>query len=127
MINTRELITDVDFTQPNGVKVIRQPTVIVDHRPSVSKIELNIPGIITIASETDIKRLPEADRSEETISIFTLEKLYTTGYTDENAVDGFLSDIVIFEGVSYTAMSCKNNAQYGFCHSLATKTEQAVI
>ena len=88
---------------------------------------LNVPGIITIASDTSVEKLPEADRSTEDIHIFTHEQLLTTGRKDDVAVEDYLSDIVVWQGVKYIVMSCMDDTQYGFCRSTATKLEQDVM
>ena len=79
MINIGELITDPDFAQPGGINIIRRKCEIVNHRPVPTETVLNVPGIITIASDTSVEKLPEADRSTEDIHIFTHEQLLTTG------------------------------------------------
>lgn len=127
MINIGELITDPDFAQPGGVNFIRRKCDIVNHRPSVTETVMNVPGIITIASDTSVEKLPEADRSTEDIHIFTHEQLFTTGRKDDVAVDDYLSDIVIWQGVKYIVMKCMDDTQYGFCRSTATKLEQDVM
>ena len=127
MINIGELITDPDFAQPGGVNFIRRKCDIVNHRPSVTETAMNVPGIITIASDTSVEKLPEADRSTEDIHIFTHEQLFTTGRKDDVAVNDYLSDIVIWQGVKYIVMKCMDDTQYGFCRSTATKLEQDVM
>lgn len=127
MINIGELITDPDFAQPGGVNFIRRKCDIVNHRPSVTETVMNVPGIITIASDTSVEKLPEADRSTEDIHIFTHEQLFTTGRKDDVAVNDYLSDIVVWQGVKYIVMKCMDDTQYGFCRSTATKLEQDVM
>lgn len=127
MINIGELITDPDFAQPGGINIIRRKCEIVNHRPVPTETVLNVPGIITIASDTSVEKLPEADRSTEDIHIFTHEQLLTTGRKDDVAVNDYLSDIVIWQGVKYIVMSCMDDTQYGFCRSMATKLGQDVM
>ena len=127
MINIGELITDPDFAQPGGINIIRRKCEIVNHRPVPTETVLNVPGIITIASDTSVEKLPEADRSTEDIHIFTHEQLLTTGRKDDVAVNDYLSDIVVWQGVKYIVMKCMDDTQYGFCRSTATKLEQDVM
>lgn len=127
MINIGELITDPDFAQPGGINIIRRKCEIVNHRPVPTETVLNVPGIITIASDTSVEKLPEADRSTEDIHIFTHEQLLTTGRKDDVAVEDYLSDIVVWQGVKYIVMKCMDDTQYGFCRSTATKLEQDVM
>ena len=51
MINISELITDPDFCQPNGIKITRFTTKVVNHIPVETKSKLTVSGIITIDSE----------------------------------------------------------------------------
>lgn len=127
MINIGELITDPDFTQPGGVNVIRRSVEIVNHRPVVTETPMNVPGIITIARTDSINTFSTADINEESIHIHTHKPLFTTGREDDNAVDNFLSDLVIWQGVKYRVMDCMDDAQYGFCRSRAGKLEQGVM
>lgn len=127
MINVSELITDPDFAQPSGINVVRRKVDIVNHKPSITKTNINVPGIITIADDTSIEMTPEADRSTESIYLFTHQQLFTTGRKDDSATDGYLSDIVIWNDVKYKVMSCLDDEQYGFCRSTATKLEQDVM
>lgn len=127
MINVSELITDPDFAQPNGISIIRRSCQTVNHKPVVTETNLTLAGIITIANDTSIEALPESDRSTESIHVFTLEKLFTTGYENDTAVNGYLSDIVVWNGANYRVMSCLDDTQYGFCRSTAEKLEQDVM
>lgn len=127
MISIKELINDPDFAQPSGINIIRRTVEIIDHRPVVTETELNVRGIITIASDTAINMTDSADRSTEDIHVFTYKPLMTTGRTDDEAVNGFLSDIVIWQNVKYKVIDCLDDAQYGFCRSTATKIRQDVM
>lgn len=127
MINVSELIGDPDFTQPNGVTVIRRPCTVVNHRPSVTETQIKVTGVITIAKDRDLQMLPEADRTEEAINVFTYKPLFTTGREDEEAVQNYLSDVVVWQGNRYKVMNCMDDAQYGFCKSIAVKMAQEVM
>ena len=52
MINISELITDPDFAQPNGIKIIRSTVETVNHRQVETPVEITLAGIITVANET---------------------------------------------------------------------------
>lgn len=127
LINVSELIGDEDFTQPKGVKVIRRKVEIVDHQPSITETELTLVGIITIANDNSINSRETADENTESIHIFTYELLLTTGLQSDDAVDDYMSDIVIWQGVKYRVMSCLDDTQYGFCRSTAEKLRQDVM
>lgn len=125
MINIKELITDPDFCQPNGITIIRGTTEIVDHRPQKVTTQIKLSGIITISDQNTDELLPEADRNSESIHVFTHERLKTVGY---DKLDGkeYASDIVVFNGANYIVRYCLDDAQYGFCRSTAVKIEQDV-
>ena len=126
MINVSELITDPDFAQPNGIKIIRSTVETVNHRQVENSANITLAGIITVANETSDELLEEADRSKEQIHVFTHERLKTVGI---DKIDGkrYLSDIVLFNGAKYVVRYCLDDAQYGFCRSTAVKTEQDVM
>lgn len=127
LINVSELIGDPDFTQPNGVNVIRRKVRVENHKQVITEQNLNVVGIITIADDTSIEMQEYADNSSEVIHVFTYLPLYTTGKLDDNAIDGYLSDIVVWNNVSYKVMKCLDDAQYGFCRSLAIKLQRDVM
>jgi len=126
MINVSELIGDPDFCQPNGVKVTRRPTEIVNHKPTYTEQKLTLTGIITISNEQEDEMLPEADRNKEAINIFTYNRLFCTGHDRATGHD-YMADLVTFEGVIYKVAYCLNDAQYGFCRSKAVKMDQEVM
>ena len=123
MINISELITDPDFAQPNGIKIIRSTVETVNHRQVETKVEITLSGIITVANETSDERLEEADRSKEQIHIFTHERLKLVGV---DKVDGkqYAADIVKFNGANYIVRYCLDDAQYGCCGSTAVRLER---
>lgn len=126
MINIRELITDPDFCQPNGIEIIRRTSKIVNHKVESEEEKINISGIITISDENEDELLPESDRNKESIHIFTHERLKTVG-NDKNDFIEYLSDIVLFNGNKYVVRYCLDDSQYGFCRSTAVKIEQDVM
>lgn len=126
MINISELINDPDFSQPNGINIIRTAVSIVEHRVSEDTKEINIPGIITISEENTDELLPEADRNKEVIHVFTYNRLKTAG---RDKIDGaeYGADIVVWNGARYIVRYCLDDSQYGFCRSTAVKMEQDVM
>ena len=126
MINISELITDPDFAQPNGIKIIRSTVETVNHRQVEKSSEITLAGIITVANETSDELLEEADRSKEQIHIFTHERLKLVGVDKVNG-KRYAADIVKFNGAKYIVRYCLDDAQYGFCRSTAVKLEQDVM
>ena len=120
MINVSELITDPDFAQPNGIKIIRSTVETVNHRQVENPVEITLAGIITVANETSDELLDEADRSKEQIHIFTHERLKLVGV---DKVDGkrYASDIVKFNGAKYIVRYCLDDSQYGSFFASAQK------
>ena len=78
LINVSELIGDPDFTQPNGVNIIRRKVKVENHKQAITEQKLNVVGIITIADDTSIEMKEYADNSSEGIHVFTYSPLYTT-------------------------------------------------
>lgn len=128
MINVSELINDPDFTQPNGVDIVRRKCEVENHLQKTTEEKFNVRAIVTISDEAKKEMLDYADRIEEAIHVFTYKPLYTTGkISEEPNSDGYLSDIVIWKGIQYTVMSCLDYEMQGYCRSTAVKMAQEVI
>lgn len=123
MIDVSELIEDEDFCQPNGIKITRSTSSIVNHRVTTNSTEINVQGIITINEENSDDLIDEADRNRESIHIFTYERLKTVGKDKLTGVE-YQADIVHFNGNDYIVRYCMDDSQYGFCRSTAVKIEQ---
>nr|DAK52348.1 MAG TPA: peptidase [Caudoviricetes sp.] len=128
MINVSELVTDPDFCQPNGINIIRSEiTGYEDFAPVTSEKSLNIPGVILIDKDLADEMLPEYDRSTESIITVTHELLHTTGKKSEDDTQEYIADIIVWQGVKYKVMRCRDNAQYGYCLSAAVKMRKDVM
>lgn len=126
LINVSELIADPDFCQPGGISVTRYVNEVVNHKVQETLIPLTFEGIITIRNDNEDDMLPEADMNKEAINVFTYGRLMTVGVDKASGIS-YGSDIVHFEGNDYIVRACKNNAQYGYCMSVAIKIEQDVM
>lgn len=126
MINIAELINDPDFCQPNGINITRSVYSVVDHVPVKTSQEMNVVGIITINSENSDELLDEVDRNSESINIFTYNRLMTVGVDKLTGIN-FAADIIHFNGADYIVRKCLDDAQYGFCKSVAVKMRQDVM
>lgn len=126
LINVSELIADPDFCQPSGISITRYVNMVVDHRVKEILEDIVVEGIITIRRDNEDELLPEADSNKEAINVFTYNRLMTVGI-DKASGQSYGSDIVHFDGADYIVRSCKNNAQYGYCMSVAVKIEQDVM
>ncbi len=127
MINVTELIGDPDFTQPNGVSVIRRKATVVNHVQQIVQTEFRLTGIITIAQDIELKMENTGDTNYEAIYVFTRKPLFTTGRKDENSNGDYLSDLVTWQGNTYKVMDCKDDGQYGFYRSTAVKLSRIVM
>lgn len=127
MINVSELIGDPDFTQPNGVTVIRRKMEIKNHVPVITESKMNVTGIITIERDIELNMENTGDTNKEAIHVFTYKPLFTTGRVDESSDSDYMSDIIVWQGNRYKVMDCKDDAQYGFCQSTAVKLSRAVM
>lgn len=126
LINVSELIADPDFCQPNGISITRYENKVVDHMVQEVPEDIVVEGIITIRIDNEDDMLPEADSNKEAINVFTHKRLMTVGI-DKASGQSYGSDIVHFDGADYIVRACKNNAQYGYCMSVAVKIEQDVM
>lgn len=126
LINVSELIADPDFCQPNGISITRYENSVVNHRVQEVPKDIVVEGIITIRNDNEDELLPEADSNKEAINVFTYNRLMTVGI-DKASGQSYGSDIVHFDGADYIVRACKNNAQYGYCMSVAVKIEQDVM
>ncbi len=127
MINISELIGDPDFTQPNGVTVIRRKMEIKNHVPVITESKMNVTGIITIAQDIELNMENTGDTNKEAIHVFTYKQLFTTGRMDESSDSDYMSDIIVWQGNRYKVMDCKDDEQYGFCQSTAVKLSRVVM
>ena len=123
MINISELITDKDFAQPNGINVTRSVYEVVNHRPSVTEEELNVPGIITIGSDDSAELTETGNKNSEMLHVFTLVPLLPVGVSDDV---NHIADIITFNGQKYQVVTCLNDGQYGFYRSDAKKIDTEV-
>ena len=124
MINISELITDPDFSQPNGIKIIRTKLSIENFSQVKVEEEMVVPGIITISSEVLDSMGEQFDSNSEYINVFTLVRLYTTGNVSG---EQYLSDVVVWNGQKYKVEKVLNDLQYGFCRATASRIEMGDI
>lgn len=126
MINVSELITDPDFAQPGGIKIIRTSYKIVDHELVESANELKVQGIITV-EDVSTNQDAYGNVLVEKIKVFTHNPLYLTGKPGVDNMDEFLSDIVVFRGQNYSVEEVLHDERYGFSKATCTKLRQDVM
>lgn len=117
-IDVSELITDPDFAQ--SFSLIRTTGEFINGRWTETLEEtLTRTGVIAPAGAKELRQLPEADRVEGAISIFTKEIMYITSDT------GVLrsSDKISWQGHLYKIISVENWSDWGdgFYHALAQR------
>lgn len=127
LININELIYDSDFAQPNGITVIRRPCKTENHLPVVEEQQFKVPGIITINTDLEEELRETSNINSEVINVFTDKEIYTTGRLDESPENGYLSDIVVWNGKKYKAFRIMNDLQYGFCRVACIKINESTI
>lgn len=74
--------------------------------------DFTVQGVIAPATEEQLERLAEGDRSSETIAIYT-----TTQLTGGN--DTLAQDTVTWKGGTYKVKSVLDYTDFGFCEALA--------
>ena len=115
MINVSELISDPDFCQP--ITVIRRKTTVENFRNTVQETEIAIPNAV-ISIHTDLNEQNREGYTQigESIDVYVNSYLYYTGDNGSNAPagEGYLSDIVLFEGKRYEVVEFSNYVQYGY-------------
>lgn len=126
MINISELVADPDFRQPNGITVYRSTLTYVNHRPVKTTTTLTLDGTITINNQNVDELNENADRNDESINIFTYQRLKTVGI-DKITGEEYSADIVHFNGEDYIVRECLDDSQYGFCRSTAYKINPEVM
>lgn len=119
MIDVSELLTDPDFCQPGAITITRLEGRNVDGYFQTTPSSFETIGIIRPASTEDIKMLPEGDRVEGMIIIYTSVQLFGTRKAQPNA--GGLSDEVTWQGENYKVVQAANYSQFGYYKSMAER------
>lgn len=83
---------------------------------------INMSGVISVASEQDLNKVPEGDRVNGAIVIHTKEPLFLTRNSPKNPGT---SDKIIWNGSTYRLFSLFPYMGYGFYKALAEKVEGA--
>lgn len=118
-IDVSELITDPDFAQ--SFSLVRTTGEYINGRWTETLEEtLTRTGVISPASAKELRQLPEADRVEGTISIFTKEIMYITS---DAGTELRSSDKVLWKSHYYKIISVENWSDWGegFYHALAQR------
>lgn len=113
MINVSSVILSPRFAQ--DITIIRKSGTWEYGEFKESEEEtLTLRGIITVANAKDLSFVPEADRQNGAMKIFTTEPLYVTGGHESG-----YSDILFWRDEHYKIYSVSPDADYGFYKSIA--------
>lgn len=113
MIEISELMTDPDFAQPF---VIRRVSGAFAGEGEFTRTEttVNASGVIQPASEDDLKMLPEGERSDSAIKVYSKTELRR----GDGA--GTESDVIEWLGKRYRVMQSKPWQLHGYYFAIAT-------
>lgn len=126
MIDLSELIDDPDFSQPGVFERVHRKfndDGVVIETPSVdgwgrydgvtgdkTAFRKTMPAIIQPADKDDLERLPEGERHNPTLSVFTHEQISA-------------GDYLIYKGERWRAIGKSNWSDYGYYDSLFIRYE----
>lgn len=111
MFNVSDVLNDPELVQTIPVTRATE-TVGNKGRTQLATRDFTVQGVVHPATEEQLERLPEADRSSETIAVYTATPL-TAG--DETLAP----DTVTWRGGTYKVKSVMDYKDYGFCEALA--------
>lgn len=116
MIEISELITDPDFCQK--LTILRSHGKWVAGNWQGETREMQVPGVATVAKESDLEQVPEADRQTGMMCFYVAapETLHLT------QSEG-LSDLVLWRGRRYKILQLFRENDWGYCKGVGVQTE----
>ena len=84
---------------------------------------LQFHGIITVATERDLQKVPEGNRQTGAMKILSTEPIYVTGQLEEN---GF-SDVLVWNNEKYQIVAVFPDNDYGFYRGICTRLSGEVV
>lgn len=84
---------------------------------------LQFHGIITVATERDLQKVPEGNRQTGAMKILSTEPIYVTGQLEEN---GF-SDVLVWNNEKYQIVAVFPDKDYGFYRGICTRLSGKVV
>jgi hypothetical protein len=111
MLDVADVLQDPDLAQ---TLTVRRAVVAVDDngRAAETPSTLTISGVVAPATDEQLQRLAEGDRSSETIAVYTATRL-----TDGDDTHG--PDVVAWKGGTYLVKSVWDWSDYGYFEALA--------
>lgn len=84
---------------------------------------LKFHGIITVATERDLQKVPEGNWQTGAMKILSTEPIYVTGQLEEN---GF-SDVLVWNNEKYQIVAVFPDKDYGFYRGICTRLSGEVV
>lgn len=79
---------------------------------------LTLRGVVHPATGADMKKLPEGERVEGAIRVYTLERVRLS-----SRASGDLADRILHNGVEYEAATVEDWSTFGYYLTIATRVE----
>jgi len=113
LLNIAELITDPDFCQ--DFTIIRRTGVWQNARFITTDEEIPCYGIIDPKATEEMQFNPDGVLIRGLIKVYTHMNLYTTHKSSSEAsLDGYISDMVVWQGKNYIVLDEDNYSDYGY-------------
>lgn len=123
LLNIAELIIDPDFCQ--DFKVTRRTGSWSNGRFVTEDSELDCYGIIDPHTTEEMQFNPDGVLIRGLIKVYTHMNLYTTHKSpSEVDTEGYISDLVVWQGKNYIVLNEDNYSDYGY-HGYTCQLEEA--
>lgn len=120
MINVGELITDPDFCQTftvyRNIGFWSSEGIF-----ETSETSFRTTGVITPLKTKELDQLPEGDRIQGGVNIYTNVALFTTHLKAAATTDGYVSDEVVWQNERWKIVNTANFVDYGYYKSVSTR------
>lgn len=122
MINLSKVMSDPRISQ--SFSIFRKSGKYVNGRFIQEEKEIQMHGVIGIASPKDIEAIPEGDRVGGEMLIHTTSEIFVTR-KDSNTSKAGTSDELLWRGERYKIYSVSPYADYGFYKAIAMRKESS--
>lgn len=86
--------------------------------------EINMRGVISVASSRELNSLPEGDRVSAAMVFHSMEPIYLTRAVDiVEETDGIISDKILWRGEFYRIAKVDPYTDYGFFKATGVRTK----
>lgn len=123
MINISDIVLDPDFAQPSGFIVTRTYGDWVSGTFTVTSTEeLNYSGVIEPSPNTkDMMQVPEADRIQGIIVVWSTSPLNTSTLTNQYTDEPSITDEITWNGEQWKILQVRNFSDFGYYRAIATR------